>query len=424
MSGSTPGQTSDVIAEPVARRGGIPRGIATSGPALLAYGFRPFFLGAGLFGVLSMVLWLGALIGGWPIGGKVYAGFVWHAHEMIFGYATAALAGFMLTAIPNWTGRLPVSGRPLALLVALWAAGRLVMAAPDLLGAYPSAVIDGAFLPVLALIAGREIVAGRNWKNLKILVGLGLLSAVNIALHVAILGGHDAAALFRAGIAVFIMLIALVGGRIVPSFTRNWLARQGLAPLPQPFGRLDIVAMTITGLALATWIVLPADLVTAGTAFLAALAQLARLAGWRGHRTLPEPLVAVLHAGYLFVPLGLVAIGLAALHWLSPTSALHVLTVGAIGVMTLAVMTRATLGHTGRRLAASKPTLAAYLALLAAALVRPTAEMAPDLFQTLAALSAAGWIAAFGLFLVEYGPMLLQPRVSDKRGQAPAAQRA
>ena len=155
------------------RRGGIPRGLATDGPALLSYGFRPFFLGAGLFAIVAMALWIGALTEGWEVGGATYGALYWHAHEMLFGYSTAALAGFMLTAIPNWTGRLPVSGRPLLAIVLLWLAGRIVMLSPEAFGLYPAVVIEAAFVPVLAAIAGREIISGRNWKNLKILARTG-----------------------------------------------------------------------------------------------------------------------------------------------------------------------------------------------------------------------------------------------------------
>ncbi|HQZ11414.1 MAG TPA: NnrS family protein [Devosia sp.] len=392
------------------RRGGIPRGIARTGPAVLSYGFRPFFLGAGVFAVVAMVLWLGTLIAGWPVG-TVYGGANWHGHELVFGYATAALAGFMLTAIPNWTGRLPVSGLPLALLFILWLAGRLALIASHLVGVPVAGIIDGIFLPVLAAIAAREIIAGRNWKNVKVLFALCALSAANFGFHVTVQAGGDPVPMLRAGVAVLLILIMLVGGRVVPSFTRNWLARQGAARLPRPFGRLDIVAITTAGIALALWVVVPARAELAIVALPAALLQFVRLVGWRGYRTLREPLVSVLHAAYLFVPLGLLSIGLAALGWLTPASALHVLTVGAIGTMTLAIMTRATLGHTGRKLTATGLTVAAYVALIVAALARPAADLVPDHYQTLLSIAGGGWIVGFGLFVIQYGPMLLAPRV-------------
>lgn len=398
--------------EATRRRGGIPRGLATEGPAVLSYGFRPFFLAAGMFAPLAMLAWIAALTLGWGVGGTTYGALAWHGHEMLFGYSVAALAGFMLTAIPNWTGRLPVSGRPLLLLVLTWLAGRLAMLAPDLLGVYPAAAIDAVFLPLLATIAGREIIAGKNWKNLKILVALVTLTAVNLAFHVLVLTGGDPAMAFRAGVAVLVALVGLVGGRIIPSFTRNWLAKAGAKALPAPFGRFDIAAMTALIVALAAWTVLPGEWPTAAVAGLAAILQLARLWRWRGLATLEEPLLIVLHVAYLFIPLGLLGIVLETADWLSGASVLHIFTVGVIGMMTLAVMTRATRGHTGRKLAASGLTSLSYLALLLAAVLRPFAELLPTHYHLLLEAAGTCWIVAFVLFVAEYGKMLVTPRVS------------
>ena len=164
----------------------VPRGIARHGPALLSYGFRPFFLLAGIFATTATVVWIGALSGYWEIGGK--AGPIdWHAHEMLFGYASAALCGFVLTAVPNWTGRLPVSGLPLVGLVALWLVGRAAMAAPGLLGEGPSAVIDCLFLPALGFVVAREVIVGRNWKNLRVAIGIAVLAALNATFHIVVL---------------------------------------------------------------------------------------------------------------------------------------------------------------------------------------------------------------------------------------------
>jgi len=390
-----------------------PRGLATSGPALLSYGFRPFFLGAGVWAVLAMGLWIGALAAGWPIGGS-YGAANWHAHEMLFGYATAALGGFMLTAIPNWTGRLPVSGPPLLVLVVLWLAGRLALLAPDIAGPTASAVIDALFLPGLAFVAGREIFAGRNWKNLKILAALLALSLANIGFHVSVLAGLDSGYAYRAALGVFVMLIALVGGRIVPSFTRNWLAR-AKRKLPAPFDGVDRLALGISGGALAAWVIWPEHSVVALLCALAALAQGWRLWRWQGWGARDDMLVAILHLGYGFIPLGLAGLAVAALGGLSLVAALHLLTVGAIGCMTLAVMSRATLGHTGRPLHASRLTVVAYAALILAALARPLAEKVDGFYMEMLSLSGALWIAAFVLFIAEYGPMLVSPRVDAGR---------
>lgn len=399
------------------RKGGIPRGIAASGPPILSYGFRPFFLGAGAFGLLSMTIWIGAVTLGWDIGGVSYGAVNWHAHELLFGYATAALAGFMLTAIPNWTGRLPVSGSPLLMLVLLWLLGRVVMLNPDRVGLYPAAVVDALFLPALAVIAAREIVAGRNWKNLKILIALALLAGINVAFHVLALTGQNPSVVFRMGVAVFVVLIAVVGGRIVPSFTRNWLSKARAVRLPHPIDRLDEIAIAALVVALASWAILPDSALTAALAAAASLLQSWRLLRWRGYATLTEPLLLILHVAYAFIPVGMAAVALAAMGWLSSISALHLLTVGAIGNTTFAVMTRATLGHTGRKLTASIGTSLGYLAIATAAVVRPIAEIMPDQYHLVLAVSAGAWIFAFAVFSIEYGRMLLSPTASLKRGK-------
>lgn len=391
--------------------GGIPRGVASEGIPLLSYGFRPFFLAAGIFAPLAMVLWLGALIAGWDIGGAAYGPLNWHAHEMLFGYSTGALTGFLLTTIPNWTGRLPVSGIPLLGITLLWLAGRLAMAAPDVLGLIPTTAIDSAFLPVILLVALREIIAGKNWRNLKIMMGLGALAAINIASHVAAALGSDPALFFRAAIAVYVCLIALVGGRIVPSFTRNWLVKAGAKNLPAPSDRYDATSIILLVAAMACWTILPDSPPSAALAALAALLHVVRLARWRGAHAIAEPMLAVLHVGYAFVPLGLVAMSLSALGSMSLISALHLLTVGAIGNMTLAVMTRATMGHTGRPLRATKVTVAAFVAVFVAAAIRPLAEMAPDYYFLVLGTSGGAWIVAFLLFCAEFGPMLLGPKL-------------
>lgn len=388
----------------------VPRGIARSGPPVLSYGFRPFFLLAGIFAIAAMVGWIGALIAGWEIGGD-YGMLNWHAHEMLFGYTSAALAGYMLTAIPNWTGRLPVSGLPLLGLVAVWLVGRLVMAVPGGIGLPLSMLVEACFLPLMAAITATEIIAGKNWKNLKILAGLSALSLVNIAFHVSVAFNGAALEASRAGVAIYVMLIAVVGGRIVPSFTRNWLAKAGSPRLPAPFGRFDIVAMVWLLVTLTLWVVFPETIVTACAAVGAAILHAVRLARWQGQRTVDEPLLLALHVGYAFIPLGMLSVALASLGWIANASALHVLTVGAIAGMTFAVMTRASLGHTGRALTASPCTSVAYLALTLSAVLRPFAELIPSQYHLLLSLSGACWLVAFGLFVLEFGPMLVSPRL-------------
>ncbi len=387
----------------------VPRGLSHNGPIILAYGFRPFFLAAGIWAVLAMGFWIGALMASLPIGGA-YGGPAWHAHEMLFGYTSAALAGFLLTAIPNWTGRLPVSGAPLALLFVVWLAGRLVLIAPDSIGLPLAIAVDSAFLPLLLAICMREIIAGRKWRDLKVLAGIAALGLANIGFHALIIVGDDPAMASRLAVSAYIMLIGIIGGRIVPSFTRNWLARRELTALPTPYNHFDTLTQLVGLAGLAFWVTLPDHAATTPVAALAGLLHVARLSRWRGWKTGAEPLVLVLHLAYFFVPLGFFAVSLVPQGLLDPASALHVFTVGGIGLMTLAVMSRATRGHTGLPLTAPWPTSLSYGCLFLAALLRPAAMLVPDHYGTLIALGGLFWMLAFGLYLCEYAPILLTRR--------------
>lgn len=391
------------------KRQPVPRGIARNGPVIFSYGFRPFFLAAGLWAIAAMALWIGALVSGWEVGGS-YGGPYWHAHEMLFGYSSAALAGFLLTAVPNWTGRLPVSGTPLMVLFALWCAGRLVLLAPDTLGLPVSIAIDAAFLPLLLAICTREIVAGRKWKDLKILAGLLALSLANIGFHALVGWGGDAGLANRLAVGAYVMLVCIMGGRVVPSFTRNWLAKRHSIDLPRPYDRFDTVALLVGLGALVTWVALPDTGWTAAACLVAGCLHVLRLCRWRGWQSWDEKLVLVLHLGYAFVPLGFLAVAAAQLGWIEPVAALHVFTVGAIGVMTLAIMSRATRGHTGLPLEASRLTALSYLALITAALLRPLASVCPELATELLSATGFCWIVAFALYAAEYGPVLVRRR--------------
>ena len=399
-------------AAPVAeapRRHGIPRGLRRTGPAFLSYGFRPFFLGAGTFAVLAMALWIAALTAGLPLGGA-YGMVAWHGHEMLFGFGAAVLAGFLMTAIPNWTGQMPLSGPPLAVLAALWLAGRVAMLAVPWIGVGAAVTVDALFLPVLVVVCGRELVVGRKWKDMKILVAIAVIGTANLGFHTEVLTTGAAAVSARAALAGFVLLVMIVGGRIVPSFTRNWLAQRGETRLPVAFNRQDGIAILAILAALVVWVVAPvgAPAAVAGVAGAGVVAW--RLSRWRGLATAAEPLLLVLHVAFGFVVLGFLGLAAGAVGWLPPAGAMHPMLVGGIAGMMLAVMTRATRGHTRRALTASRMTVAAYACLFAAALARPAA----DIFGAPALLDLAGglWIAAFGLFLIEYGPMLLGARQS------------
>ncbi len=389
------------------KRPRIPRGLKQDGAAIWSYGFRPFFLGGAVWAVMTMALWIAALAHGLPLGGDFGAP-LWHAHEMVFGFAPAVLAGFLLTAIPNWTGSLPVSGRPLIGLVALWLAGRIAMAAAGLTGVAAASVLDAAFLPVFLALCGREIIRGRKWNDLKVLAAVLAVCLGNIGFHLAVALRGDPHLWLRGAVAGYVVLITIIGGRIIPSFTRNWLAQRGAGPMPVPYNRFDIGVIIFSALALAVWAALPESRLAAPLALVASGLNAARLVRWRGMSVRAEGLLLVLHVAYGFVALGFLAIALAATGWLLPVSALHVLTVGAIATMMLAVMTRATRGHTGRPLTASGWTMLSYFSLFAAALARPLADMTDQ--PWLMEVSGALWILAFGVFVIEYAPMLLRVR--------------
>src|SRR5262245_16898598 len=245
----------------------VPRLRPHAGSALLSYGFRPFFLLGAVFAGCAVLAWLPMFYGEVAIS-SAFLPRDWHVHEMIYGYAAAVITGFLLTAIPNWTGRLPVQGGSLLVLLALWIAGRIAVALSAHLGWAVAAVIDLAFLEGVAAVVAREIVAVRNWGNLKVLVVIGVLMAGNVVFHLEAYLRGVADYGIRLGIAAILMLIMIVGGRIIPSFTRNWLARENPGRLPAAFGRFDIVSLAVGALALVTWIALPFAAVT-GAALLA-----------------------------------------------------------------------------------------------------------------------------------------------------------
>lgn len=393
-------------------RTAIPRYRPWRGPALLKEGFRPFFLGAALWAMIALLLWLLLLQGRIELPTAMPA-LAWHIHEMLYGFVGAALAGFLLTAIPNWTGRMPLQGGPLALLAASWLAGRLACAMSAWSGPAAAAAIDLTFPALLLAVVLREIAAGRNWRNLPMAGALLLFLAGNAVMHAEATGLlPDEGVGWRLGLAVMLVMISLVGGRIIPSFTRNWLAKRGSTALPAGFGLLDKLALAATALAGLAWAALPESGVTATVVLAAAGLQAARLTRWRGLSTLAEPLLWILHLAYAWLPLGLALLALSIWSPLVPPSlAIHALTAGAIGSIILAVMTRATLGHTGHPLTAGAGTTAIYLAATLAALARLAAAALPDQMLPLLALSGLAWLAAFGGFVLLYGSKLLRPRV-------------
>jgi uncharacterized protein involved in response to NO len=397
------------------------------GPVLFARGFRPFFLLAGVYAVLSVGAWV-LLIRGWAALPTGFSPPFWHGHEMLFGYAAAAMAGFLLTAVPNWTGTRPLQGRPLGGLVALWLAGRIAVWAGAALPPVWVAAVDLAFLPVLALLMARVLWPARKPKNFAFVALLALLFVANLHGYVPLLGEREDAGLVLA-VDVMVLLIVIVGGRITPSFTSGALRQRDGAPPVTTYPWLERLAILSTlGVVMADLFALPAAAVGA-LALLAGGANAARLLGYRTRHTLRQPIVWSLHLGYAWAVLGLLLKGLAAFSvaefsrqafagvTIPATAALHALTVGAIGTMTLAVMSRAALGHTGRPLVAPAPVVWAYGLITLAALVRVfTPIFLPALYLEAIVGSGALWVAAFALYLAAYTPILIRPRADGQPG--------
>src|SRR6476659_9948689 len=317
----------------------IPRLRAYSGPTLLSYGFRPFFLFGACYAALAILAWLPFFYGEIALA-TVFSPRDWHVHEMLYGYIPAVVTGFLLTAIPNWTGRLPLQGWPLLVLVIAWAAGRVAVTLSAEIGWLAAALIDSSFLLLVVAATAREIIAGRNWGNLKVLIPVTILGLGNAGFHVEahVRGAADYGV--RVGIAGILVLIMVIGGRLIPSFTRNWLARQNFGRLPIPFGKFDATAIVLSAAALALWTVIPFGEATAVALLAAGVLQALRLARWAGDRTLRDRLVLVLHVAYAFVPVGFVLAASDAIGLVVPSAGLHAWMVGAAGMMTLAVMTR------------------------------------------------------------------------------------
>ncbi|MDP3691516.1 NnrS family protein [Bradyrhizobium sp.] len=378
---------------------------AYTGPALLSHGFRPFFLFGAVYAGAMIPLWLAVFAGHISVP-TAFAPRDWHVHEMLFGYVGAVVAGFLLTAIPNWTGRLPIQGVALAVLFSSWVAGRLAVTFGGWVAWQIALAVDTTFLALLAAAAAREIAAGRKWNNLKVVAIVSLLALVNVAFHVEAHFRGAAEYSTRAGIALVVTLVCVIGGRIVPSFTRNWLARRAPGRLPVPFNRFDAIAMIAGVCAMMLWVYAPTGRLTAGALTVAGLLHLARLVRWAGERTFSDRVVLILHVAYAFVPAGFFLSALSSVDLVAQSAGVHAWTGGAIGSMTIAVMTRASLGHTGQALKASALVQTVYAAIVVAALARVYAALEPSHAVPLLTASGIAWTFAFFGFAVAYAPLL------------------
>ncbi len=386
------------------------QGMATY--AFLSLGYRPFFLAAGLWALTNIGLWIAMLWQQLELP-SAWDPLSWHAHEALFGYLSAVLTGFLLTAVPNWTGRFPLTGWPLLGLFALWMAGRVAIIVSDGLSSLAVAALDLSGFIVLAAYLLREIVAGKNWRNLAVVGLIGVFIAGNARFHwEAAVGGFPASGLgLRIGLAAAIMMISLIGGRIVPAFTRNWLVAQGRETYPAKPRWLDGLTVILSLIALTGWVVFPDAWETASLLLVSGVVQAVRLARWRGLDTGKEPLLWILHVGYAFVPLGMLCIAgsIGFPDIVPPVAAQHLWMAGAIGVMTLAIMTRATLGHAGRVLTAGTGTATIYLLVIVSVLLRLSGSIFPQLAMSLWTFSALLWGTGFMGFVLLYGRLLIRP---------------
>ena len=383
-------------------------------PAFLRGGFRPFFFSGAAWAVIALALWLTTLAGAIVLP-SAFDPLAWHRHEMLFGFVGAIIAGFLLTAIPNWTGRLPIAGPPLAGLLGLWLAARAAVFFSGTIGLPAAAVLDVGFYFVLAGVAAREVIAAGN-RNIPVVGLVGLFGIANAIDHLAMAGLVDPGLGWRSATTLIIVMISLIGGRIVPSFTRNWLAKKGVKHrLPGQPGRFDIFVVAATAVAMIVWTVLPQAVVAGVLLIAAALLQAVRMSRWGGLRAARDPFVFVLHMGYAWVPIGLALLGGSLLVVaIPPSAAIHALTAGAMATMILAVMTRSTLGHTGRELKADAPTVLIYLLVTAGAVLRVTSPLGLVDYTAGMEVAAIFWGGAFVLFLGVYGPMLFAPRADGK----------
>lgn len=383
-------------------------------PAFLRGGFRPFFLGGAAWAVIALTLWLMALAGTLTLP-SLFEPLAWHRHEMLFGFVGAVIAGFLLTAIPNWTGRLPIAGPPLAGLFCLWLAARLAILFSAQAGALAAALLDSGFCFVLAAFAAREVLAAksRNVPIVALILLFGTASALDHAAAAGLIGDPDIG--MRGGMALVVLMISLIGGRIVPSFTRNWMQKQGLrGRLPGQPGWFDLGVICVTAAALVCWIAAPTAYWSGAALLTAGALQAARLARWGGLRAVRDPLVFILHVGYFWIPAGLMLLGASLTGAPVPASAaIHALTAGAMGTMILAVMTRASLGHTGRELKASAATVLLYVLVTLGAALRVAAPLGLIDYTLGMEAAALAWAAAFIIFLAAYGPILARPRIGE-----------
>ena len=388
---------------------------AGRGWPILALGFRPFFLLAAVLAAAAVPLWLLIYQGGLELA-LTLPPTIWHGHEMVFGFAVAVIAGFLLTAATNWTGRRTATGAGLGALAALWIAGRVALIVPGV-PAWLAIAFDVAFLPALAVVLAIPLLAAGNRRNVVFPIVLTVLGLINLAIHLGAVGAieWDPSRGLRVAIDLILLMIGVLGGRVIPSFTKNALPQAKVNPCP----KAGVLALfSIAALAIAEMATSNAT-VTGSVALIAGLVNLARMRGWGTFATLRTPILWILHAGYAWLAAGLILRGAAELSGLIPLDAgIHALTIGTIGSMTIGMMSRVALGHTGRSIVAAWLTVAAYWLVNAAALLRVAFALTWDDTLRAASLMGSGvlWSMAFAFFAIVYWPILSRPRADGRAG--------
>ncbi len=401
-----PGLRAQSLSRPDAKP---PRG--PQGLALFRLGFRPFYLAAALLATLAVPLWVAAFFGVAPA--ALSPGLAWHVHEMVFGFAATVVVGFLYTAARNWTGLPTPSGRHLALLAGVWAAGRLaLLAAPPL----AAAIIDVIFLPLAAWPVWRALRQADNRRNLFLPALLGAMAVLNLLFHAAVLGvlALDPLTPPRIALLMIVLIEVVMGARVIPSFTAN--AVPAAQPLTRP--RHDRLSIALVALTVAAWSLGMPEPSVAGLSLAAALTVAVRGIGYRPQRVLAHPLLWILHLSYLWVAIGLALLATAAIGWTSESAAFHALGVGATGGLIIGMITRTALGHTGRPLRAGPAEWSMYLLLQAGALLRVLAALpwGASAYEELLVASAACWTLSFGMYLAAYAPKLMAPRIDGRDG--------
>jgi uncharacterized protein involved in response to NO len=399
-------------------RKGIPRGLGRQGPVLLSYGFRPFFLGAGLWAIAAVMIWI-AVFNGWLDVAGGYGQSTWHAHELLFGFMPAVLVGYLMTTVPNWTGRFPLSGRPLAGLAFIWIAGRISMLMVTDTSALITLLLDWIFLPLFAYYCLKEVwVAGRI-ADAKPILCLTSLALINGGFHIVAMNGGDVGAWARAGLSVYILLITATASKIIPSFTNNWLAQTGRSRLAPTNRMVDRFVLVATFLAAMIWTFEPFWALTGITALVAASLHLVRAARWFRPIILRSSMITAMQLSYGFVAIGMLGIAATGFGMLGPLAAIHLLAIGAVTGMMLAIMMRSIALHTGQNEKRSRFQRLPVPLLLIAACLRITADLIPGFHAPFTTTSGLFWIAAFVLFLSDNARLLCHVQRQPGRQPSP-----